>query len=822
LTRQFLGNDRKRITELTRRAKENLRREESEVFKKRSLAQLEVISEYGDDADELSERVTYHVPLHRESQAWRIFTEQMKHGLGGAALRPEGNRLNVALVVSGGIGDVLKASVLIRPFARAFDATFTVVTDQRGAFDIFKDNPDVCAVFVPTFNSNNFIDEYLRHIPIFDLIISFKYVTYFNIPPGSRLTDDAKNYLLHLKTDHGEYLKKYTEFGETWPRYNYGLCRYLIKNGLHIVDVARETAGLIADPNQTIDFFLKRKDFLLVETYLHRPYVTIHNGFDTGALPSTTLKNDYATTKNISIKKWAKIVAALNTLGVDVVQLGVAAEKAVPGVTHCFNGLTTMAETAAIQKGALCHIDTEGGLVHLAHAVHTRSVVLFGPTSPGVFGYDSNINLEPTRCGGCAYTTDNWVVQCPRFTEGPDCMDEHAPQDVVEAVKRIVEERGEIYSALKASSELDADLTATVLAAAAQGATDGKRHVVVVADVAAFRDIRGALSELASQASILVAPTLTEADTITPQGAREYDHCSYYNLALPDQSIDKLVLVGDLAMADLDYALRECVRTVSDGGQIDLISTTPIPHGRLKDGLAACGVPLTGHKDGASENHIVLTFRKSAIQRSADEGTGATPDAKTAFEVLPYGELSDEENAMALDAAFKDVQAERRLHDEAWAIADQMTYPLRSEGWIDLRLDFAHNFFIDGWNAPDDVMVWSSAKYAEMQLPVPRPTIHGEAVFAKIELDVTMLSLPQRDGRVLRVLSDGDVLGTFVINGNDLVAVEVPGKYVRYNGLLGLVLEVDTLAHSEGDPRDLGVGLSQMRCTLFPTPQTVS
>jgi hypothetical protein len=105
------------------------------------------------------------------------------------------------------------------------------------------------------------------------------------------------------------------------------------------VDAASETSGLALDADHDVDFLLKKNDFWLVETCLLRPYVTVHHGFDINYLPSSSRKNLYATTKNISVVQWTEIVAALTALGLDVVQLRIAVEDRITGVTHCFNGL---------------------------------------------------------------------------------------------------------------------------------------------------------------------------------------------------------------------------------------------------------------------------------------------------------------------------------------------------------------------------------------------------------------------------------------------------------------------------------------------------
>jgi len=35
------------------------------------------------------------------------------------------------------------------------------------------------------------------------------------------------------------------------------------------------------------------------------------------------------------------------------------------------------------------------------HALHTKSIVLFGPTPLSYFALDKNINLAPAKCGDC-------------------------------------------------------------------------------------------------------------------------------------------------------------------------------------------------------------------------------------------------------------------------------------------------------------------------------------------------------------------------------------------------------------------------------------
>jgi SAM-dependent methyltransferase len=110
--------------------------------------------------------------------------------------------------------------------------------------------------------------------------------------------------------------------------------------------------------------------------------------------------------------------------------------------------LTSISEVGLIIKNGECHIDTEGGLVHLARAVNRRSVVLFGPTPAEVFGYDQNVNLSSSSCNDCWWITNDWLGKCPRDTTGPECMTEHSPATILDAVNRVTS------SAYVASTEL--------------------------------------------------------------------------------------------------------------------------------------------------------------------------------------------------------------------------------------------------------------------------------------------------------------------------------------------------------------------------------
>lgn len=161
---------------------------------------------------------------------------------------------------------------------------------------------------------------------------------------------------------------------------------------------------------------------------LDGPYVTVHHGADRNMAGADGLQ-----TKNLPLAKWLDIVARVKAAGLRTVQLGEAHEQLIGGVDADLRGKCTMSQSAMVLRHAQVHIDTEGGLVHLARAVGTPSVVAFGPTSLPFFGYPENTNLAAQTCGDCWWTSRDWSVRCPRELPTVACMESHSADSLAEA-----------------------------------------------------------------------------------------------------------------------------------------------------------------------------------------------------------------------------------------------------------------------------------------------------------------------------------------------------------------------------------------------------
>jgi hypothetical protein len=160
-----------------------------------------------------------------------------------------------------------------------------------------------------------------------------------------------------------------------------------------------------------------------------RQYVTVHNGFDPGFVIS-------ARRATKCYPYFGSVVTLVKTASPSLtfVQVGTTTSEPIPECDVILLNKTSLDEVAGLLGQAALHLDNEGGLVHLAACLGTRSAVVFGPTPQDYFGYPDNINIEPPVCGGCWYMTRTWMDTCAKGYDAPLCLTEQNPCAVAEQV----------------------------------------------------------------------------------------------------------------------------------------------------------------------------------------------------------------------------------------------------------------------------------------------------------------------------------------------------------------------------------------------------
>ena len=267
----------------------------------------------------------------------------------------------------------------------------------------------------------------------YDLIIYIRFLVKYRIMNHDRVLQHSPDLLNAISIAESRF-EPYTLFFENHPLLDGMMARSVGLKGMNLadlvayvgnVDIDRKTTPLVV-PDLAACGCVERWDLA------DKRYITIYDGFDTSFVPAGE-----SVTKCWPIGHWNKLVTILKDKFPDitVVQLGTVTSRKIENVDLDLSNKTTLEEATWIIKRSLLHIDGELGMVRLAHALHTKSVVLFGPTNKTFFSFDSNINLSSSVCGDCWWSSSDWLSRRPRGLAVPECLDKLAPEQVFQQIE---------------------------------------------------------------------------------------------------------------------------------------------------------------------------------------------------------------------------------------------------------------------------------------------------------------------------------------------------------------------------------------------------
>ena len=198
--------------------------------------------------------------------------------------------------------------------------------------------------------------------------------------------------------------------------------------------------------------YLNLAHYLGATPALPRFCLGLDAGIDTTALVPDTVDRPLAllhpgarwASKLWPAASWARLAAGLHEQGFQVALTGSRADQplvtAITAKTRSplldLAGRTSLAELAAILRRARLAVTTDTGTMHLAAALGTPVVALFGPTAPwrtGPFGAGHQVVRLGLPCSPC------FKRQCPE----PRCLHDLTPAMVEAACEKILS-RGEI------------------------------------------------------------------------------------------------------------------------------------------------------------------------------------------------------------------------------------------------------------------------------------------------------------------------------------------------------------------------------------------
>lgn len=419
-------------------------------------------------------------PVAERRKVWSECMEQLGVATALADVYPHdrgGDPLSILVRGSGGYGDMLYLAMFVRGLHVTFpDARIHVIHEHPGLASIFNGNPYVAsATSIAGSQGVDFL-QLATLLDCFDLVADVRYAITYCAPPLSRIDP------VWLAEANQRAVPWQSYVRQQWPYLNNIFAKQIVAGGHTKYSFVKHTGHLHKAEGNWGDFFgIESWSDFSKQPYidqLQRPYVTVHHGSDRFMADANGMQ-----TKNLPLATWEDIVSRLDRMGVATVQLGEAHETPIPGVSVDLRGQSQFAQTAQLIRFAQCHIDTEGGLVHLARAVGTTAVVAFGPTAVKFFGYPENVNLAAGECGDCWWTAADWATRCPRNLPDVPCMASHKAADLVKAAQPLLDARTDI--ALSARSLPGDAPTADFLADLVRGQAT---PALVVADDAQMID----------------------------------------------------------------------------------------------------------------------------------------------------------------------------------------------------------------------------------------------------------------------------------------------------------------------------------------------
>jgi len=289
----------------------------------------------------------------------------------------------IAAFWMGGLGDSIMLSYLCRAIKRKYpEANIDAfVRDARQVQFFVFDYPDIKAQF-----SNLDWRRLFKKIKNdYDIIYEFRPYPYIwhNDDPSLNKKFDAELYNNWQKST-GYILNNWNK--QTFLYY------------------AQQTELNLTEQDMQIPLVHKvdLSGFLRDKYNLGEKYLTISSGCD----------QNVGLLKLWPNKKWAELISKLKAEGYTVIQLGDKIDPVLDGARKvcCRNLIDLM----YVLKRSQFHIGNEGGPIHLAHAVGTKSIALFGPTNPTLYGYPDNINIYNQKCPSCWWLVQGWSQNCKK------------------------------------------------------------------------------------------------------------------------------------------------------------------------------------------------------------------------------------------------------------------------------------------------------------------------------------------------------------------------------------------------------------------------
>jgi len=344
---------------------------------------------------------------------------------------------NILIIKLSAIGDVIHALPVAPALKQRFpQAKITWIVEQP-AYDLLTNNPCIDEIIVfekPKFKS---FSGFFRHAPgfsrmlrerRFDLVLDLQGL--FKSAAISLFSGATERLVYcHAREGSGSVGKKIcgpNQDGHIVEQY---------------LDVVREMGCTVNQPDFSL--YITETEAGAAETIASQAGLAIKGKSYIVLIPGTNWPS-----KCWPVNYFAQLAEKIFEAGHIPVFVGSKAEAAMvreivksstlPPID--LTGKTTLKKLAHIMKNACAVVAGDTGPMHLAAALNTPVVALFGPTCPrrnGPYGSGHLVLTTTQSCQGC------WKRKCP---EGKDCMADISIDEVFKAVNKVVREQANTLS----------------------------------------------------------------------------------------------------------------------------------------------------------------------------------------------------------------------------------------------------------------------------------------------------------------------------------------------------------------------------------------
>ena len=303
------------------------------------------------------------------------------------------DKISIGISRIGGIGDTIFLSAFAKAVKMKYFPCEITVFVRNDCKDVLIRDPNIDYI-----KSTEFDWKPASEIKRFEIFFDCQYTikTYFNNPS----LDDGANKIL-------------------FDKYSYLSNRLLLNYSINTFALPFVTTNLNASAD---DLFIWRREYPV--NFQDKSFVALHT--DSTQAPTKGWFPDY----------WQEVINWLAEHKIATVLVGLLNQDIYKNVSIDLRGKTDVHQVADVIAQAKLLIGTESGLVHIARAVKTQSIVLFGPTSPSLFGYSDNINIQIGTCRDCFCGGPFWFMSCWKYSY-PKCMREIRPEMVISCLNSL-------------------------------------------------------------------------------------------------------------------------------------------------------------------------------------------------------------------------------------------------------------------------------------------------------------------------------------------------------------------------------------------------